>query len=267
MKIATWNVNSVRARLPRLLEWLEAAKPDVVLLQETKVEADAFPGEAIEEQGFNIAAVGEAGGRNGVAILSRFPIEDRLDALPGEPGDQEARWLEAFTGGMRVASVYVPNGTALGSERFAFKLRFFERMRDHAVQLLEADEPFVIGGDMNVAPYPSDVYDPEALNGTICYHPDERARYRALVHQGLYDAFRANQPKARHAYSWWHYQGRSWKANEGLRIDHLLLSPEVVDRLEEAGIDRDTRGQKQPSDHAPVWCTLRVPEAEAPVLR
>lgn len=258
MKIATWNVNSVRARLPRVLEWLQAATPDVVLLQETKVEAEALPAEAIGDLGYNVAALGEPSGRNGVAILSKTPIEDRVDRLPGDADDQEARWLEAFTGGLRVVSVYVPNGTAVGSDRFAFKLAFFERMRARAAQLLQEDDAFVIGGDMNVAPYPLDVYDPQALEGTICYHPDERARYRALVHLGLYDAFRMVEPRAQEAFSWWHYQGRSWKANEGLRIDHLLLSPEAADRLTAAGIDRDVRGLKQPSDHVPVWCELKL---------
>ena len=257
MKIATWNVNSVRARLPRVLEWLEAASPDVVLLQETKVEADAFPADPIGDLGYNIAARGEPSGRNGVAILSKSPIEDQVDGLPGDPDDSEARWLEAFTGGLRVVSVYVPNGTEVGSERFAFKLAFLERMRARAASLLEDDAPFVIGGDMNVAPYPIDVYDPEALEGTICYHPEERARLRALLHLGLSDAFRMIEPRTRDAFSWWHYQGRSWKANEGLRIDHLLLSPEAADRLAGAGIDRAVRGMKQPSDHAPVWCELK----------
>jgi exodeoxyribonuclease III len=258
VKIATWNVNSVRARLPLLLSWLETARPDVVLLQETKVPAAGFPCEEVGDLGYNVVAVGEAGGRNGVAILSRQPIEDVAQRLPGDEGDEEARWIEAFTGGLRVASVYVPNGTALGSERFAFKLAFLGRLRAHACELLEQDEPLVIGGDYNIAPFPIDVFDAEALEGTICYHKDERAQLRALLNQGFYDAFRVVEPRTPHAYSWWHYQGRSWKANEGLRIDHLLLSPDATDRLETCAIDRDTRAQKTPSDHAPVWCTLKA---------
>lgn len=257
MKIATFNVNSVRARLPRLIEWLDATKPDVALLQETKVEPPVFPREPIEDLGYNIEAVGEPSGRNGVAILSKAPLEDVNSVLPGDPDDTEARWIEAFTDGLRVASVYVPNGTAVGSERFAFKLAYLARLRTHARALLEQDEAFVIGGDWNVAPYPIDVYDPEALDGTVCYHQDERAAFRALLHLGLSDAVRLHEPQTKGAYSWWHYQGRSWRANEGLRIDHLLLSPEAADRLSGVGIDRNTRGQKQPSDHAPVWCTLK----------
>jgi exodeoxyribonuclease-3 len=255
VKIATWNVNSIRARLPLVLSWLSDARPDVALLQETKVGAEQFPAEPIEELGYAIAAVGESTGRNGVAILSRDPIEDVTRQLPGDADDEEARWIEGVVQGVRVVSVYVPNGTEVGSERFAFKLAFLERMRAHAAELLEDEEAFVIGGDYNVAPTPRDVYDPAELDGTICYHPKERARLRALTHLGLYDAYRIVEPRTV-AYSWWHYQGRAVRANQGLRIDHLLLSPEATDRLESAGIEADLRQAKQPSDHVPVWCTL-----------
>ncbi|HEX6141339.1 MAG TPA: exodeoxyribonuclease III [Geminicoccaceae bacterium] len=256
VKVATWNVNSVRARLARVLDWVDRAAPDVLLLQETKVTDQDFPAEPFDERAYNLAVVGEAGGRNGVAILSKRPIEDVVNALPGDPDDAEARYVEAFTGGLRIASVYVPNGTAVGSERFAFKLAFFERLRDHAARVLEdMDTPFIIGGDFNVAPQPIDVYDAEALDGTVCYHADERRRFRSLIHLGLYDAWRVVEPRTQ-AFSWWHYQGRSWKANEGLRIDHLLLSPLAVDRLQACGMDREVRAERTPSDHVPVWCTL-----------
>jgi exodeoxyribonuclease-3 len=263
LKVATWNVNSIRARLPRVMEWLEGARPDVLLLQETKVEDEAFPGDAFEDQGYNVATVGERGGRNGVAILSKRPIEDVVRRLPGDPHDLEARYIEAFTCGLRVASVYVPNGTAIGSDRFAFKLAFFERLRAHARELLEQDDPFVIGGDFNVAPTMIDVFDPEALEGTVCYHKDERARFRALINLGLYDAFRVVEPARTQVYSWWDYKGRAVKANQGLRIDHLLLSPEATDRLQTCVIDGDVRILKAPSDHAPVWCELAEPQAIA----
>jgi len=256
VKIVTWNVNSIRARLPRVLAWLAAARPDVALLQETKVADEQFPAEPLEELGYNLATVGEPG-RNGVAILAKSPIEDLCRALPGDVDDQEARYLEGVVGGVRVASVYVPNGTALGSPRFAFKLAFLDRLRTHAQDLIELEEMLVIGGDYNVGPYPIDVYDPAALDGTICYHPDERAKLRALLHLGLYDAFRTVEPRSR-AYSWWDYQGRFFRANQGLRIDHLLLSPQAVDRLETCGMDAAERAAKAPSDHVPVWCTLRA---------
>lgn len=246
----------MRARIERVVEWLDAARPDVALLQETKVTEENFPTEPIGDLGYNIEAVGEAGGRNGVAILSRRPIDDVVKSLPGDPHDQEARYIEAFTGGIRVASVYVPNGTALGSDRFTFKLAYFARLREHAATVLEdMDTPFVLGGDFNVAPQPIDVFDAQALDGTICYHPGERAGFRGLAHLGLYDAFRTAHPKAQE-YSWWHYQGRSWRANEGLRIDHLMLSPLAIDRLQAAGMDRGERAKKTPSDHIPVWCEL-----------
>lgn len=255
MKLVTWNVNSIRARLPVTLAWLDQARPDVVLLQETKVAENQFPAEPFEERGYNVAARGETGGRNGVAILAKRPLEDVLGELPGDDADAEARYVEAVVDRVRVASVYVPNGTAVGSDRFAYKLRFLDRLRAHASDLLDFEEALVIGGDYNVGPYPIDVFDPQALDGTICYHPDERAKLRALLHLGLYDAFRIVEPRTR-AYSWWHYQGRSWRANQGLRIDHLLLSPYAVDRLETCAIDREPRAAKAPSDHAPVWCVL-----------
>jgi exodeoxyribonuclease-3 len=254
VKIATWNVNGVRARLPRVLAWLDAARPDVALLQETKVPDEQFPAEPLEDLGYNLALAGEPG-RNGVAILAKSPIEDLRRSLPGDGEDQEARYIEGVVDGVRVASVYVPNGTALDSPRFPFKLAFFDRLREHAQELLEFEETLVIGGDYNVGPYPIDVYDPTALDGTICYHPDERARMRALLHLGLYDAWRIVEPRTR-AYSWWDYQGRFFRANQGLRIDHLLLSPQAVDRLETAAMDAAERAAKAPSDHVPVWCTL-----------
>jgi exodeoxyribonuclease III len=255
VKIAAWNVNSIRARLPVALDWLDQAKPDVALLQETKVTPEQFPAEPFEERGYNVVARGEAGGRNGVAILAKRPIEDVRERLPGDDGDLEARYVEAVVDRVRVASVYVPNGTALGSDRFAYKLAFFDRLRAHVQDLLEFEESLVIGGDYNAAPFPIDVYDPQALDGTICYHPAERAKFRTLLHLGLYDAFRIVEPRTR-AYSWWDYQGRSYRANQGLRIDHLLLSAQATDRLETCAIDPAPRAAKSPSDHAPVWCTL-----------
>jgi exodeoxyribonuclease-3 len=254
VKIVTWNVNSVRARLAAVLAWLDEVKPDVLLLQETKCLNEQFPAEPFEERHYNLALVGE-GPRSGVAILAKHPIEDVLDHLPGDPDDHEARYVEATIGGLRVASVYVPNGTALGTDRFAYKLAFLARMRAHAARLLEQDECLVIGGDYNVAPRPIDVYDAKALDGTICYHPDERAALRGLLHLGLYDAYREYRPSG-DEFSWWHYQGRAFQAGQGLRIDHLLLSAAAIDRLQAAGIDARPRHAKAASDHAPVWCLL-----------
>ena len=256
MKIAAWNVNSIRARLPRVLEWLAAAAPDVALLQETKVEDAKFPREPIEDLGYNLALRGEAGGRHGGAVPPQRAGRGAVGGLPGDDGDVEARYVEALVSGtVRVASVYVPNGTRVGSDRFAYKLDFLGRLRDRARELLALEEVLAIGGDLNVAPTPLDVYDHEALDGTVCYHPDERARLRALLHLGLYDAFRAGNPAARR-FTWWPYQGRAHDLDKGMRIDHLLLSPRAVDRLEDCGIDDDARAGPAASDHAPVWCTL-----------
>lgn len=256
MRIVTWNVNSIRARLERVLGWLERTRPDIALLQEIKTVESGFPQLELSGLGYGVALIGEPT-YNGVAILARTPIEDVVTVLPGDPSDWEARWIEATVGGLRVASVYVPNGTAVGSDRFRFKLAFFERLRAHAAALLESGRPFLIGGDFNVGPYPIDVFDPEGLEGTICYHADERRGWRAMRNLGLYDAWRCLHPDAP-GYSWWPYQGRALAGDQGLRIDHLLLSPALADRLQAVGIDRGEREAKGASDHAPVWCELEV---------
>lgn len=254
MKIATWNVNSIRARMPIVTDWLDRAKPDVLLLQETKCLPEKFPREPFEERHYNIELIGEPS-LNGVAILSKSPMEDVLTRLPGDDEDMEARYIEATVNGVRVASVYVPNGTEVDSGRFAFKMAFFDRLRSHGAKLLEGDQPLVIGGDYNVAPTPLDVFDAKELEGSICYHPMEREKWRTLINIGLYDAYRAVAPETI-TFSWWHYQARGFQLGNGLRIDHLLLSPEALDRLETVEIDDQPRREKQPSDHTPVWCSL-----------
>ncbi len=254
MKVATWNVNSIRARTEIATAWLDRVKPDVLLLQETKCLPEKFPREPFEKLGYHIELIGEPS-LNGVAILARSPIEDVITRLPGDDEDEEARYIEATVNGVRVASVYVPNGTEVDSDRFTFKMAFFDRLRAHAAKHLEGDQPLVIGGDYNVAPTPQDVYDAKELEGTICYHPAEREKWRTLVNIGLYDAYRAVEPDAI-TFSWWHYQARGFQLGNGLRIDHLLLSPEALDRLEAAGIDDQPRREKTPSDHTPVWCSL-----------
>lgn len=254
MKIATWNVNSIRARLTRVVDWLGAAKPDVALLQELKCVDEAFPREAIEDLGYNALTRGQKT-YNGVAILSRSPIDEIARALPGDDADDEARYLEAFTAGVRVASVYVPQGQVVGSERFDFKLRFLDRLAAHARTMLASEEAFVIGGDLNVAPHDGDVFDAAALDGEVCFHPDERARFRRLINLGLTDAIHALHPEAGN-FSYWDYRAGAWTKDQGLRIDHLLLSPQAADRLNAAEVDRGPRGLDGCSDHAPVWCEL-----------
>ncbi|MCH7931401.1 MAG: exodeoxyribonuclease III [Proteobacteria bacterium] len=255
MKIATWNVNSVRARLPRVLEWLGSAAPDVALLQEIKTVAEGFPELEIGDLGYNVAVCGQKS-YNGVAILSKPPIEDVLTRLPGDDADDQARYIEAVVGGVRVASIYLPNGNPVDSPKFAYKLGWMERLYDHVGELLGLEEAFVLGGDYNVAPEDRDVYDPAAWADDALCRPETRARYRAVVHLGLTDAYRALHPDAAGAYTFWDYQKGRWQRDEGLRIDHLLLSPQAADRLDACDIDRAPRGGDKASDHTPVWCEL-----------
>ncbi len=261
LSIATWNVNSIKQRLPHLMQYAQEEKPDILLLQELKCTKDAFPYLEIEELGYNAALVGEKS-YNGVAILSKFPLDDICDFLPGDASDTHARYIEAVVslpqgGALRVASVYVPNGQEVGSNKFHYKLAFLERLQAHMQGLLAYEEMLVVGGDYNVAPLPSDVYDPAHLNGSVCYHPEERARFRAIEHLGLYDAYRLLHPNpGEHGYTWWDYRAGSWAMNKGMRIDHLLLSPQAADRLTQCEVAKQVRGWERASDHAPVAVQL-----------
>jgi len=256
VKIATWNVNSIKARLPNVLDWLGRAAPDVLLLQELKGVAENFPRLEIEAAGYHAEVVGQKS-YNGVAILSREPIEDVVERLPGEPEDEQARYLEGTTFGLRVASIYLPNGNPVDSEKFPYKLRWMARLRDHAAALLASERPVVLGGDYNVIPTPDDVYDASRWTEDALYKLDTRRAFRALVNLGLTDAFRALHPEPG-AYTYWDYQSVAWSADRGLRIDHLLLSPQAADRLRGCEIDRGPRGRERPSDHTPIWCELEV---------
>jgi exodeoxyribonuclease-3 len=252
--IATWNVNSVRPRLEALCEWLSTHKPDILLLQETKVVDEAFPAEPIEDLGYNLALHGQKT-YNGVAMLSRTRLESVSRGLPGWEHD-EARFIEASTTVhgvvVRVASVYVPNGQEVGSEKFTRKLAFLEALDRMGAEWLASGELCLLGGDFNVAPYPADVYDPRHLEGTVCYHPEERARLRAMLHRGWQDAWRIKHPEASGDFTWWDYRSQGFERDHGLRIDHLLASPTLADRMQEVVIDTATRGRERPSDHAPV---------------
>jgi len=258
--IATWNVNSIRARLPVVVDWLKAATPDIVLLQEIKTVRETFPFEEIEDLGYNIALVGQKA-YNGVAILAKRPIEDVLDHLPGNEDDPSARYIEAVVGDVRVASIYVPNGQEVGADQYYYKLRFLEHLRNHAKQLLNYGEAFVLGGDYNIAPKDEDVYDPKLWKDRIHCSLPERDHLRQIENLGLTDLTRALHPASSKSgqdlYSWWNYRTRAWDTNSGLRIDLLLASPQAVDRLEASGIDTNPRDVPKTSDHAPVWCKLR----------
>ncbi|HEM46960.1 MAG TPA: exodeoxyribonuclease III [Alphaproteobacteria bacterium] len=252
MKIATFNVNSIKARLPRVLEWLQEAGPNIALLQEIKTLDDSFPRLEIEDLGYNVATHGQKT-YNGVAILAKHPIEDVMRGLPG--GDDQARYIEATVGDLRVASIYLPNGNPVDSDKFPYKLSWMERLFAHVRDtLLPSEQPFVLGGDYNVAPADLDVYDAKAWADDALCRVESRNRFRALIHLGLTEAWRALHAES--AYTFWDYQGGRWSRDEGLRIDHLLLSPRAADRLDGCEIDRTPRGRDKASDHTPVWCEI-----------
>ncbi len=256
IKVVTWNVNSIKARLPIVIDWVKENNPDVLLLQETKTEDKNFPAMEFEDLGYNVAVVGQKS-YNGVAIFAKRPIEDVLTKLPGDPSDSEARYIEAVVGNIRVASIYVPNGREVGSERFIYKLEFLNRLYARANELLTYEEAFVLGGDYNIAPADDDVYDPKAKEGALHCSQLERIHLRKIMHLGLTDAIRVSFPPAtpagRELFSWWDYRAGSWQNNEGMRIDLLVLSPQATDRLKASGIDTNPRSLPKASDHTPVW--------------
>ncbi|MEE8189081.1 MAG: exodeoxyribonuclease III [Kiloniellales bacterium] len=254
VKVATWNVNSIKVRLPHVLDWLAEARPDVLLLQELKTVAENFPYLEIEAAGYKAAVVGQKA-YNGVAILSRHPLEDLLERLPGDGNDEQARYLEATTCGLRVASIYLPNGNPTDSEKYPYKLAWMARLGKHAAGLLAGERSIVLGGDYNVIPAPEDVFDPAGWEADALYRLDTRRAFRAVLNLGLTDAYRALHRGAG-AYTYWDYKGVAWSADQGLRIDHLLLSPQAADRLTACEIDRGPRGKEKPSDHTPIWCEL-----------
>ena len=254
VKIATWNVNSIKARLPNVLAWLKSAAPDVVLLQELKCQDEGFPRLEIEDLGYRVAVVGQKS-YNGVALLSKEPLEDPVTRLPGDEADEQARYLEATTFGVRVASIYLPNGNPADSEKYPYKIGWMERLRAHAQFLLASEQPLVLGGDYNVIPAGEDCYDPAAWSKDALFLPQTRRQFHALLNLGLTEAFRALHPGLR-AYSYWDYQANAWQADHGIRIDHLLLSPQAADRLVSCEIDKGPRGEQKASDHTPVICEL-----------
>jgi exodeoxyribonuclease-3 len=260
MKIATWNVNSVRARLEAVQDWLNDAKPDIACLQEIKCTDETFPREAFEGLGYNCAVHGQKS-YNGVAVLSKRPIEEALPRLPGGDGDDHARYLEVVASGkkgtVRVASIYAPNGNPQPGPKFDYKLAWLERLRLRARTLLKSEEPVVLMGDYNIIPEEIDAARPKAWVKDALFQPEARAALRRIEHLGYCDAFRARHPEGGH-YTFWDYFG-SWERNNGIRIDHVLLSPAAQDRMKGVGIDREVRGaSEKPSDHVPVWVELDI---------
>ncbi len=258
ISIATWNVNSVRTRLPHLLTFLREEKPDIVLLQELKCTDDVFPAMEIEDLGYNIAIYGEKT-YNGVAILSKFPMADVERGLDGEETDTHARYIEAVVSlpktALRVASVYVPNGNEVASDKFAYKLRFLERLQKHVETLLAYQEVLVIGGDYNIAPSDSDVHNPKAWEGSVLTHDEVRKAWRRITNLGVYDAALVSCANTTQ-YTWWDYRANAFAADDGLRIDHLLISPQAADKISDYRVVKSLRALEKPSDHAPVMAAF-----------
>jgi exodeoxyribonuclease-3 len=258
MRIATWNINGVKARIDNLLHWLGDASPDVVCLQEIKCVDDAFPAGPIEELGYNLAVHGQKG-FNGVALLSKHPIEDVQIGLPPVDGDSHARFLSGLIatadGAVRVASAYMPNGNPIGTDKFDYKLAWLERLENWARAELAREEPLVIAGDYNIIPTPLDAKFPENWVTDALYTPEAQAAFRRLAALGLTDAVRSVEGGGG-VYTFWDYQAGAWQKNNGIRIDHIMLSPEAADRLTQVGVDRHVRSWEKPSDHIPVWVEL-----------
>jgi exodeoxyribonuclease III len=256
MKIATFNINNVIRRLPNLLDWLHAAEPEVVCLQELKTTDGSFPRAAIGEAGYGAVWRGQRSW-NGVAILARErePILVR-DELPGYPADTQSRYLEAAVGGVLIACIYLPNGNPQPGPKFDYKLAWFDRLIAHAADLHAAGVPAVLAGDYNVVPTELDIYPTKSWAKDALLQPESRAAFRRLLGQGWTDAIRTLHP-ADPMYTFWDYKRNRWPRDAGLRIDHLLLSPPLGGRLAAAGVDRDVRGQEGASDHAPAWIILR----------
>ncbi len=255
MRIATWNVNSVRARLPNILAWLAEAKPDILLMQEIKCETEAFPALEFNAAGYAIHALGQKS-YNGVAIASLHKIENVQENIPDAAEDTQARYLEATIQGLRLASIYLPNGNPLGTEKYTYKLDWLKKLKRRATELLRIEKPVILGGDFNVIPTERDVYDPQGWEQDALYAPSSRAAYREILNLGYTEIFRAQHPTDC-AYSFWDYQGGAWQQNKGLRIDHFLLSPEAVDRAGACTIDRAPRAQDKASDHTPVILEIK----------
>jgi exodeoxyribonuclease-3 len=257
MKIASFNINGVKARLPALLDWLAEARPDVVAVQEIKSVDEAFPRAEIEDAGYNVATHGQKG-FNGVAILSRLPLEDVARGLPGDDADDHARWIEATVVGtraVRVCGLYLPNGNPAPGPKYDYKLAWMARLEARVAALVAAEEAAAIMGDYNVIPEAQDCHDPAVWADDALFLPATRAAFRRIEFLGLTDAIRATHP-APGVYTFWDYQAGAWPKNRGIRIDHILLTPQAADRLVAAGIDAEIRGREKPSDHVPVWAEI-----------
>lgn len=257
MKIATFNINGIKARINALPDWLDEAQPDVALLQEIKSVDEAFPREIFEDRGYQVETHGQKS-FNGVAILSKLPLEDVTRGLPGDDTDEQARWIEATVMGdipIRVCGLYLPNGNPCPGPKYDYKLAWMQRLQARAEALLATEEPFLMAGDYNIIPQDEDARRPEAWQEDALARPESRAAFRRLMNLGFTEAFRARTQGPEH-YSFWDYQAGAWNRDDGIRIDHFLLSPGCADLLRDCQIDKEIRGREKPSDHVPVWVEL-----------
>ncbi|MYM54409.1 exodeoxyribonuclease III [Thalassovita mangrovi] len=266
MKIATFNINGIKARVNALSDWLDEAQPDVALLQEIKSVDEAFPREIFEDKGYNVETHGQKS-FNGVAILSKLPLEDVRRGLPGDDSDEQARWIEATVVGkqaVRLCGLYLPNGnpvelqddgTPVPDGKYDYKLRWMDRLYARAQELLADEMPALMAGDYNIIPQAEDARRPEAWLEDALFRPESRAAFRRILNLGFTEAFRARTRGPGH-YSFWDYQAGSWNRDDGIRIDHFLLTPQCADLLLDCQIDKDVRGREKPSDHVPVWVEL-----------
>lgn len=258
MKIATFNINGIKARAQALPDWLDDFQPDVVLLQEIKSVDEGFPRELFEERGYNVEVHGQKS-FNGVGILSKLPLEEVTRGLPGDDEDEQARWIEATVVGeheaVRLCGLYLPNGNPVPGPKYEYKLAWMARMQKRAEALLAEEMPFLMAGDYNIIPQAEDAARPDAWREDALFRLESREAYRRILNLGLTEAFRTRDPRPGQ-YSFWDYQAGAWNRNDGIRIDHFLMSPAVADMMTDAGIDRDVRGREKPSDHVPVWVEL-----------
>ena len=259
MKIASFNINGIKARTPALLEWLKEAKPDVVLLQEIKSVDEAFPREIFEELGYNVETHGQKS-FNGVAILSKYPLIEIERGLPGDKSDEQARWIEAticLPHEIKICCLYLPNGNPLPGPKYDYKLEWMDRLYNRAKELISSEKPSLMAGDFNIIPQAEDAASPKNWVNDALFKLESRSKFRKILNLGFLDAFRACNDGPGH-YSFWDYQAGAWNKNDGIRIDHFLLSPNCSDLLTDCKIDSDIRGREKPSDHVPIWIKLNV---------
>ncbi|WP_296425051.1 exodeoxyribonuclease III [Yoonia sp.] len=257
MKIATFNINGIKARITALSDWIDDTQPDVAILQEIKSIDENFPREIFEDKGYNVETHGQKG-FNGVAILSKLPLEDVSRGLPGDDADEQARWIEATVVGekaVRICGLYLPNGNPAPGPKYDYKLAWMERLYHRAQDLLKLEEPALMAGDYNIIPQVEDAERPDAWRDDALFRLESRAAFQRIQNLGFTEAFRACQPGSGH-YSFWDYQAGAWEKNNGIRIDHFLLTPQCADLLNTCWIEADVRGREKPSDHVPVWVDL-----------